>query len=76
MSAGVYRKLIGKILTPGGVVRREGLKGRIPLPFVVVHSGYTTITRFEFSLMSVPIFTSFAFFGGLDCGTANERNNA
>ena len=42
MSAVVYRRLMGNILVFGGTVRRDGLKGRIPLPFVVVHSGYTT----------------------------------
>ena len=42
MSAGVYRKLIGKIFVLEGTVRREALKGSIPRPFVVVHSGNIT----------------------------------
>ena len=43
MSAAVYLRLIGNILAVEGAVRREELKGRMPRPFVVVHSGNTTI---------------------------------
>lgn len=39
ISPAVYRRLIGKILALGGAVRSEGLKGRMPRPLVVVHSG-------------------------------------
>lgn len=63
-SGGVYRRLIGNILVPGGVVSRLGLNGRIPLPLVVVHSGKTTITLFGCSLTSVFKSVIFAFFGG------------
>lgn len=54
MSAGVYRRLMGKILVAEGTVSSEGLNGRIPRPFVVVHSGKTTIGRSGCRLMSVP----------------------
>lgn len=43
MSAAVYRRLIGKIFAVEGAVRSDVLNGRTPLPFVVVHSGNTTI---------------------------------
>ena len=39
ISPAVYRILIGKILVSEGVVRSDGLKGRMPRPLVVVHSG-------------------------------------
>ena len=42
-SAAVYLRLIGKIFTPGGQVSSELLKGRMARPFVVVHSGKTTM---------------------------------
>lgn len=38
-SAGVYRRLTGKICVLDGIARRERLRGRIPRPLVVVHSG-------------------------------------
>lgn len=43
ISAAVYRRLTGKIFAVGGAVRRDVLKGRMPRPLVVVHSGKTTI---------------------------------
>lgn len=43
MSAGVYRRLIGKIFAVEGAVRSDVLNGRMPLPLVVVHSGNTAI---------------------------------
>lgn len=43
ISGAVYRRLMGKIFAVGGAVRRDGLNGRMPRPFVVVHSGKTTI---------------------------------
>lgn len=45
MSAGVYRRLMGNILVVEGTDSSEGLNGRIPRPFVVEHSGKTTIGR-------------------------------
>ena len=44
MSGGVYLKLIGKMFALAGDVNNELLKGNIPRPFVVVHSGKTAIT--------------------------------
>ena len=43
MSAAVYLRLTGNIFTPGGQVRSEVLNRSIPRPFVVVHSGKTTM---------------------------------
>ena len=43
ISAAVYLRLIGNIFTPGGQVSSELLKGKMARPFVVVHSGKTTI---------------------------------
>lgn len=45
MSAGVYLRLMGKIFDVEGTVKSEGLNGRIPRPFVVEHSGKTTMGR-------------------------------
>jgi hypothetical protein len=53
MSAGVYRRLMGKIFDVGGIVSSEGLNGRIPRPFVVEHSGKTTMGRLGWRLMRV-----------------------
>ena len=39
ISPAVYRRLVGKILVSEGAVRSDGLKGRMPRPLVVVHSG-------------------------------------
>ena len=43
ISAAVYLRLMGKIFAVGGEVSKDALNGRMPLPFVVVHSGKTTI---------------------------------
>jgi hypothetical protein len=43
ISGAVYRKLTGNTLAFRGVVRRLGARGKMPFPFVVVHSGKTTI---------------------------------
>ena len=48
ISCGVYLRLVGKIFAVSGVVSKELLKGSIPLPFVVVHSGNTATTRSGF----------------------------
>lgn len=53
ISAGVYRRLMGKILVVEGTVNSDGLNGRIPRPFVVEHSGKTTMGRLGWRLMSV-----------------------
>lgn len=42
ISAAVYLRLMGKIFIIEGQVRSEVLKGRMPRPLVVVHSGNTT----------------------------------
>ena len=52
MSAGVYRRLTGNIFVFAGAVRREGEKGRMARPLVVVHSGSTTMEESGFSLRS------------------------
>lgn len=76
MSGGVYRKLMGKILVFGGAVRRLGLNGKIPLPFVVVHSGNTTITLFGCSATRVFKSVNFAFLEGYSCGFCSARRIA
>ena len=43
MSGAVYLKLTGNTLVFRGAVSRLGAKGKMPFPFVVVHSGNTTI---------------------------------
>ena len=45
MSGAVYRRWTGKTFVFGGTVNRLGLKGKMPRPLLVVHSGKTTITR-------------------------------
>lgn len=76
ISAGAYRKLRGKILVLGGVVRRLGLKGRMPRPFEVVHSGSTTIEESGLSLISLLRGTSLAPGAGLVCGGVRARKMA
>jgi hypothetical protein len=76
MSGGVYRRLIGKILVFGGIVRRLGLNGKIPLPFVVVHSGKTTITLCGCSTSSVFRSVILDPFGGYSCGFRRARRIA
>ena len=76
MSGGVYRRLIGNILVFGGVVRRLGLNGKIPLPLVVVHSGKTTITLSGCSVTSVFRSVIFAFLRGYSCGFRSARRIA
>jgi hypothetical protein len=68
MSPGVYRRLIGNIFVVDGAVSSDGLKASIPLPFVVVHSGKTTITRFGCCLSSDWRSTSLLLAGGSLCG--------
>ena len=63
----------GKIFVVGTADRRLGLKGSMPLPFVVVHSGKTTITRFGCSTTSVFRSVSFAPGGGYSSGGDKAR---
>lgn len=67
---------MGKILVLEGLVVRLGLNGRIPFPFVVVHSGNTTIIRCGFCASRVLKFVNFASFGGYSFGCDNARNIA
>ena len=76
ISGGVYRRLIGKILVPGGVIKRLGLNGRMPRPFVVVHSGNTTITRLGCSATSVFKSVILAPLAGCSFGFDNARKIA
>ena len=76
ISAGVYRKLVGKIFAFGGEVSMEGLRGRIPRPFVVVHSGKTQMGREGCSRTRVCISTRVVPFGGCSCGVENARRIA
>lgn len=63
ISAGVYRRLIGKTLVLSGTVSKLGLNGRIPRPLVVVHSGKTAMIRSGCWDSSVSRPTNL-FFGG------------
>lgn len=74
MSGGVYLRLIGKIFALDGAVNKELLKGNIPRPFVVVHSGKTATTLSGFCRSIVRISTSFALEGGSCCGYWKARN--
>lgn len=67
---------MGKIFVPGGVVRRLGLKGNIPFPFVVVHSGKTTTTLVGCSARSVFRSVIFAPLGGYSFGFESARKIA
>lgn len=46
ISGAVYLKLMGKIFVLAPTVTKDGAKGRIPRPLVVVHSGKTTMGWF------------------------------
>lgn len=59
-----------------GAVRRLGLKGKIPLPFVVVHSGKTTTTLLGCCAIKVFKSVNFAFFEGNSCGLRKALNIA
>jgi hypothetical protein len=75
-SAGVYLKLTGKTLVLGGVVKRLGLIGKMPLPLEVVHSGKTTRMLLGLLLSNVSMSTNFAFSGGFTFGCVNDRQTA
>ncbi len=75
-SGGEYRRLTGKIFVPRGVVRRLGLNGNIPLPFVVVHSGKTTMTLCGCSARRVFRSVNFAPAGGCSSGLDKARRIA
>ena len=76
ISAGVYRRLTGKIFVLGGAVSRLGLKGKIPRPFVVVHSGKTTTGRSGLSLSILERSTSSAEGEGCKVGGRKARSMA
>lgn len=59
-----------------GAVRRLGLKGKIPRPLVVVHSGNTTMTRFGCSFTNVARSVIRAPFGGYSAGLDKARRMA
>ena len=67
---------MGNIFVVGGAVKSDGLRVRIPLPFVVVHSGKTTTTRFGFCSSNDFRSTSLAFLDGLYCGFWKARQRA
>lgn len=71
ISEGVYLKLTGKTLVRGGVDSRHGLRGRMPLPLLVVHSGKTTTTLFRFCFTNVSRSTRVAPLGGVVWGWRN-----
>lgn len=64
ISGEVYRIETGKILTSPGTVNRLGLKGRMPMPLVVAHSGNTAMTRFGLEATSSDSVVSLAPDGG------------
>lgn len=60
----------------GGTDTRDLLRGRIPRPFVVVHSANTTIGRDGYFSSSSDNSTSFVSGGGLTRGYENARRIA
>ena len=50
-----------------GVVSREGLKGKMPLPLVLVHSGNTTMMRSGFARTSASRSVRCDDGGGASC---------
>lgn len=73
ISGGVYLRLIGNIFALAGAVNNELLKGNIPLPFVVVHSGKTATTLSGFWRNIVLSSTKFALDEGSFCGYWKAR---
>ena len=57
-SAGLYRRLVGKMGTVSGVLAREGDRGSMPLPLVVVDSAKTTMMRLGFFAINCWMLTS------------------
>lgn len=76
MSPGVYLRFTGKIFVFGSAVNRLGLKGRIPRPFVVVHSGNTQIMESGDLLWSSSSVTSLSGLVGWTVGWAKARRMA
>lgn len=74
-SAGVYLKLMGKILDERGAVSRDPLNGRMPRPLVVVHSGKTAMTRFGCFRIKDSRSISLAF-GGCSLGASKACKTA
>jgi hypothetical protein len=72
----VYRTLTGKILVFASAVNRLGLKGRIPRPFVVVHSGNTQIIAVGFLACRSLSVTSVDGFEGEMVGEEKARRMA
>jgi hypothetical protein len=73
ISGAVYRKLTGNIFVFAGAVRRLGLNGRMARPFVVVHSGITTMAESGLSLRSWLSVTNRAEGKGVDRGGDSAR---
>lgn len=76
ISGAVYLKLMGKIFVFAPTVSREGVKGRIPRPLVVVHSGKTTMGWFGYCFSRAVRGTRDAFVGGWGCGEEKARRMA
>ena len=76
MSATVYLRLTGKTLVLVGAERRHGLKGRMPRPLLVVHSGKMTMTRLVFCCTYVSRSISFVPAGGSVLGLEKARRTA
>lgn len=76
MSGGVYLRLTGKTFVRGGAERRLGLRGRMPLPLLVAHSGKMTMTRFWFFLTKSSSSTSLVPSDGCVLGLRNARMTA
>lgn len=67
---------MGKILVLAGADSRDGLNGRIPRPFEVVHSGKTAMLVSAFSSSRVLRSVNFAFGGGELDGQKNGWSRA
>lgn len=76
MSPGVYRRLTGKILVFGSAVNKLGLKGSIPRPFVVVHSGNTQRMDCGYFFCSSFSVTKLSVFAGVKVGLEKARRMA
>lgn len=68
--------LTGKISAPAGAERREGEKGRMPLPLVVLISGKTATTRCGFCSTRARSVVSLAPGGGSMAGDDRARVKA
>lgn len=75
-SAGVYRRLMGKMATSFGVVSKLGANLRIPRPLVVVASGNTTTVRVGLARRRVATVAKVVPFGGDRRGGEKARRIA